>query len=83
MLKSHSSSSWKQAYLEALKTSEKEKLTVLVQSAELAILDRAKELTDSPEHRQERYELRLAGMDLLAVKTHKLGWPALRPVKSS
>jgi len=47
------------------------------------MLERAKELTDSPEHRQERNELRFAGMDLLAVKTHKLGWPALLPVKSN
>jgi len=83
MLQSLCSLSWKQSYREALKTSEKEKLTALVQSAELAILDRAKELTDSPEHSHERNELRLACMDLLAVKTHKLGWPALRPVKSS
>jgi hypothetical protein len=82
MLKS-SSSPWKQPYREALKTSEKAKLTELVQSAELAMLDRLKELTDSPDHRQERNELRLACMDLLAVKTHKLGWPRLRPLKSS
>jgi len=77
------SSAWKQPYLEALKTSDKEKLTGLVQSAELAMFRRAMELTDSPEHRQERSELRLACMDLLAVKTHKLGWPALLPVKSN
>jgi hypothetical protein len=83
MLKSFSSSSWKQPYREALKISEKERLTGLVQSAELAMFDRAKELTDSPEHRQERNELRLAGMDLLAVKTHKLGWPSLQRAKSS
>jgi len=83
MSKSFSPSSWKQPYLEALKTSEKEKLTGLVQAAEIAMFYRMKELTDSPEHRQERSELRLARMDLLAVKTHRLGWPALLPVKSS
>jgi hypothetical protein len=77
MLKSFSSSSWKRPYLEALKISEKDKLTVLVQSAELAIFYRMKELTDSPENRQERNDLRLACMDLLAVKTYKLGWPSL------
>jgi hypothetical protein len=75
-------SAWKQPYLQAVKTSEKEKLTGLVQSAELAMFYRIKELTNSPEDRQERSELRLAYMDLLAVKTHKLGWPALQPVKA-
>jgi hypothetical protein len=83
MLKSFSSSPWKQPYLEALKLSGKDELTGLVQSAEMAMYCRSKELTDSPEHRQERNELRLANMDLLAVKTHKLGWPALRSVKFS
>jgi hypothetical protein len=82
MLKSCSSSLWKRPYLEALKISETEELTGIVQSAELEMLCRAKELTDSPEHRQERDEMRLACMDLLAVKTYKLGWPALRPSKS-
>jgi hypothetical protein len=82
-LKFVSSLAWKRLYLEALKTSEKAKLTRLVQSAELAMFERAKELTDSPEHRKERNELRLACMDLLVVKTYKLGWPALLPLKSS
>ena len=76
------SSSWKQQYLETLKTSEKDKLTDLVQSAELAILHRLKELTNSPEHSDERNQIRLALLDLLAVKTYKLRWPALLPAKS-
>ena len=76
------SSSWRQQYLEALKTSEKDKLTDLVQSAELAILHRLKELTNSPEHSDERNQIRLALLDLLAVKTYKLRWPALLPAKS-
>ena len=82
MLKPFSLSSWKQPYREALKTSEKERLTGLIQAAELAMFYRTKELTDSLEDRQARSELRLACMDLLAVKTHKLGWPALQPVKA-
>lgn len=83
MLKPFSLSSWKQPCREALKTSEKERLTGLIQAAELAMFYRMKELTDSLEDRQERSELRLACMDLLAVKTHKLGWPALLRAKSS
>ena len=82
-LKSFSSLSWKRLYLEALKTSERNNLTGLVQAAELAIFERAKELTDLPEHRQERNELSLACTDLLAVKTQKLGWPALLPAKTT
>lgn len=42
---------------------------------------RVKELMDSPEHRQVRNDLRLACMDLLAVKTYKLGWPELLLLK--
>ena len=76
------SSSWKQQYLETLKTFEKDKLTDLVQSAELAMLHRLKELTNSPEHSDERNQIRLALLDLLAVKTYKLRWPALLPAKS-
>lgn len=78
---SFSSSSWKQPYFEALKASDTGILTRLVQSAELAMFYRVKELMDSPEHRQVRNELRLACMDSLAVKTYKLGWPALLPLK--
>ncbi len=80
-LKSFSSLSWKRLYLEALKTSDRNNLTGLVQAAELAIFERAKELADLPEHHQERNELSLACTDLLAVKTQKLGWPALLPAK--
>jgi hypothetical protein len=76
------SSSWKQLYLETLKISGNNKLTELVQSAELAMFYRLKELTDSPEHRDERNQIRLALLDLLAVKTYKLRWPALLPAKS-
>jgi hypothetical protein len=76
------SSSWKQLYLAALKISEEDQLTQLVQSAELAMLHRLKELTNSPDHRDERNQIRLAHLDLLAVKTYKLRWPALPRAKS-
>jgi hypothetical protein len=46
------------------------------------MLYRLKELTNSPEHRDERNEIRSALLDLLAVKTYKLRWPALLPAKS-
>ena len=75
-------SSWKQLHLATLEISEKDHLTELVQSAELAMLYRLKELTNSPEHRDERNEIRSALLDLLAVKTYKLRWPALLPAKS-
>jgi hypothetical protein len=75
-------SSWKQLYSTTLTMSQKDNLTEVVRAAELAMLARLKELTNSPEHHDERNEIRLALSDMLAVKTHKLGWPALLPTKS-
>jgi hypothetical protein len=76
------SPSWKQLYLATLRMSEKDKLTELVQSAELAMFHRLKQLTNSPEHRDERNQIRWALLDLLAIKTYKLRWPALLHGKS-
>jgi hypothetical protein len=75
-------SSWRQLYSATLTVSERANLIEVVRAAELAMLARLKELTISPEHHDERNEIRLALSDLLAVKTHKLGWPALIPTKS-
>jgi hypothetical protein len=76
------STSRKQLYLATLRISEKDKLTELVQSAELAMFHRLTRLTNSPEHRDERNQIRWALLLLLAVKTSKLKWPALLPAES-
>jgi hypothetical protein len=80
MLKRYSS--WRQLYSATLTVSERANLIEVVRAAELAMLARLKELTNSPEHHDERNEIRFALSDLLAVKTRKLGWPALIPTKS-
>jgi hypothetical protein len=82
MLKAFSWLPWEERYPETLKISEKDKLTELVQSAELAVFYRLKELSNSTAYREERNEIYLTLANLLAFKTHKLGWPALLPVKS-
>jgi hypothetical protein len=82
MLKCFSWLPWQERYPEARKISEKDKLTQLVQSAELRMFYRLKELSNSAACRAERNEIHLALANLLAFKTHKLGWPALLPVKS-
>ena len=71
------STSWKEPYRQVLKESDQQKLTELVQAAEHAIVLRLQELRFSPDHREERAELKRAAADLLAIKTHKLGWPAV------
>ncbi|MFZ3333579.1 MAG: hypothetical protein WA197_23270 [Candidatus Acidiferrales bacterium] len=69
--------SWKQPYQQALKESDEQKLTELVQAAEYAIVLRLQELENSTDHHEERVEMKLATADLLAIKTYKLGWPAV------
>ena len=71
-----SSSSWKEAYLDVLKETDKKRLAQLVYAAEEAIFLRQQEISDSAEYHQERLELKAACADLLAIQINKLGWPA-------
>ncbi len=71
-----SSSSWKEAYLDVLKETDKNRLAQLVYAAEEAIFLRQQEISDSAEYHQERLELKAACADLLAIQINKLGWPA-------
>jgi hypothetical protein len=73
-------SSWKEPYHQALTESDKQKLTELVQAAEYAIVLRLQELENSPDHHEERIEMKLAAADLLVIKTYKLGWPGFRKI---
>jgi hypothetical protein len=75
------SSSWKQPYIEALRESNKKKLSELVYATEAAILLRLFELGDSADHDEERNEIDAAYADLLTIKIHKLGWPPSMPSK--
>jgi hypothetical protein len=75
------SSSWKHPYLEALRESNKERLSELVYVTEGAILLRLLELGDSADYDKERDEIDAAYADLLTIKIHKLGWPPSMPSK--
>jgi hypothetical protein len=68
---------WKEPYHQALKESDQQKLTALVHAAEYANVLRLQELENSTDHHEERAEMKRAAADLLAIKTHKLGWPAV------
>ena len=69
--------SWKELYRQTLKESDEEKLTELVNAAEYAIVLRLQELENCADHQEERAEIKSATADLLALKTHKLGWPPI------
>ena len=68
--------SWKELYLQALLESDTEKLTELVQATELAMADRAQELSGS-EANKERGDMAVAKASLLSIKANKLGWPSV------
>jgi hypothetical protein len=69
--------SWKELYHQALRESDEQKLTELVQAAEYAIVLRLQELENSTDHHEERAEMKRATADLLVIKTYKLGWPGV------
>jgi hypothetical protein len=71
-------SPWKQSYEAALRNQDTERLTDRIFQAEAAIFQRQQELAGSSDHYEEKKEMEAASEDLLAIKTHKLGWP---PVK--
>ena len=67
--------SWRDYYREVMRETDEETLTELLLSTERAMILRLQELGDSKGHREERIEMKRAAADLLAIKTHKLGWP--------
>ena len=70
---------WKELYTQALRESDREKVTLLVFAAELAITERSRQLLNSPEHREELTELAVAKWALETIKFRKLGWPPVAP----
>src|SRR6202046_2055264 len=67
--------SWQEAYRRTLVEEDRAKLTERVMEAEEAIYARLLELQTSWAHERERAEIQEAGLDLLKIKTGKLGWP--------
>lgn len=70
--------SWKELYLQTVLESDPQKLTELIQAAELAMADCAQELSGSAANK-EGGDMAIAKASLLSIKAHKLGWPAVRP----
>jgi hypothetical protein len=73
--------SWKELYLRALFESDTEKVTELVLATEQAITLRTQEFVNSAADHEERSEMAFAKASLLAIKTHKLGWPAASDIQ--
>jgi hypothetical protein len=73
--------SWKELYLQALFESDTQKVTELVLATEQAITLRAQEFVNSADHYEERSEMTFAKESLLAIKTHKLGRPAVSDIQ--
>jgi hypothetical protein len=67
--------SWEEPYQQALKESDEQKLTELVQAAAYAIVVRLQELENSTDNQEEPVEMKRAAADLLVIKTYELGWP--------
>jgi hypothetical protein len=70
---------WKELYTQALLESEKDRVTLLLLAAELAMAERSRQLLNSSDHHEELTELAIAKADLESVRFCKLGWPAVPP----
>ena len=67
--------SWKIAYERTMWELDKERLLALIHAAEGELFERWQELGDSPAHARERAARQIAADDLLAIKSHRRGWP--------
>ena len=66
---------WQEAYRRTLIEEDRARLLERVMEAEEAIYSRLLELDSSWHHQRERAEIEEAAIDLLKIKTEKLGWP--------
>ena len=69
--------SWKEPYHQALKESDKQKLTELVHAAEHAIVLRLQELENSADNQEELIQMKRAAADLLAITPERFLWRKL------
>ena len=63
----------------AFMESDRQKVTLLLLAAELAMTERCRQLPDCPEHHEERNELAVAKAALETIRFRKLGWPPVAP----
>jgi hypothetical protein len=68
--------SWERCLQKAMRESDPAQLLKLVYAAEEALLLRWKELSHDSNHGGERKAMKAAANELLAIKIHRLGWPA-------
>ena len=68
---------WQRLYEEAAAEIDREKLTDLINQIEGAMIERAEEIADSPNHLEERNAIVQACENLLIIKTEKLKWPPI------
>lgn len=70
---------WKELYTRGLMESDREKVTLLLLVAELAMAERSRKLLTPPEHHGERTELAVAKAALETIRFCKLSWPSVAP----
>jgi hypothetical protein len=63
---------WKELYTQALMESDRQKVTLLLLAAELAVIERSRQLLNSPEQHEERTELAVAKAALETIRFRKL-----------
>jgi hypothetical protein len=71
-------SSWEELFKSTLIETDLEKLTVLAGAAEAAIVRRRQELSNMQGSDQERAAMVAAAVEILRIKTDKLGWPSVK-----
>jgi hypothetical protein len=66
---------WREAYRKTRNDQDSTKLVEHVLETEGAIFVRLQELNSAQDHDRERAEIQEAAIDLLKIKTERLGWP--------
>jgi len=70
---------WKELYTQAFMESDREKVTLLLLAAELAMTERSRQLLNACDHHEELTELAVAKTALETIRFRKLGWPPVAP----
>jgi hypothetical protein len=70
---------WKELYTQAFMESDREKVTLLLLAAELAMTERSRQLLNDCDHHEELTELAVAKTALETIRFRKLGWPPVAP----
>ena len=66
---------WKELYTQAFMDSDRENVTLLLFAAELAMVERSRQLLNAFDQHEERTELAVAKAALETIRFRKLGWP--------